>query len=90
MSTQLKEKKISLESLVKNIKEYNEKLNKWEIESIKLKDDKLNLTLISSETYNYFQDLAENIEIYKEIISRQNKDDFVDWNEILSKFNILI
>ena len=37
-----------------------------------------------------YQDLAENLEIYKEIIDRQNSKDFVDADSILSKFNLSI
>jgi hypothetical protein len=40
--------------------------------------------------FSYLQDLAENLEIYKEIIDRQHKNDFVEADSILSKFNLSV
>ena len=91
MTTFATEELISSTKLVKNFWVYSEKINNWELEKIGvLKNNKLNLTIISTETYSYYQDLAENLKIYKEIIDRQNKKDFVDADSILSKFNLSV
>jgi len=91
MTTFATEELVSSTNLVKNFWVYSEKINSWKLDKIwVLKNNKLNLTIISTETFSYYQDLAENLEIYKEIIDRKNKDDFVEADNILSKFNLSV
>ena len=91
MTTFATEELVSSTNLVKNFWVYSEKINSWKLEKIwVLKNNKLNLTIISTETFSYYQDLSENLEIYKEIIDRKNKDDFVEADNILSKFNLSV
>jgi len=91
MTTFTTEELVSSTNLVKNFWIYSEKINSWELDKIwVLKNNKLKLTIIPTETFSYYQDLAENLEIYKEIIDRQNKNDFVDADSILSKFNLSV
>jgi len=91
MTVFAREELVSSTNLVKNFWVYSEKINSWELDKIwVLKNNKLNLTIISTETFSYYQDLAENLEIYKDIIDRKNKNDFVEADTILSKFNLSI
>ena len=91
MTVFAREELVSSTNLVKNFWVYSEKINSWELDKIwVLKNNKLNLTIISTETFSYYQDLAENLEIYKNIIDRKNKNDFVEADTILSKFNLSI
>ena len=91
MSTFTSEELISSTNLVKHFWKYSDKIRNWELEKIWiLKNNKINFTLISAETYSYYQDLDENLEIYKSIIDRQNKKDFVEADNILSKFNLSV
>lgn len=75
--------------LVKNFWQYSEKLRTWELEKIwVLKNNELDLTIIPSSLYSFFEEMIENIEIYSQIINRQNKNDFVDAEDILWEFNL--
>jgi hypothetical protein len=44
------------------------------------------MTIIPNDLYDFFEDLVENIEIYKEISIRENDENFVNADDILCKF----
>ncbi len=87
MTTYSTDELISSSVISKNFWAYLSKVSNNEIEKIwVLKNNKVDAVIIPVETYEYFQDLFEHIEIYNSIKERLDDNDFVDWNTMLKIF----
>jgi PHD/YefM family antitoxin component YafN of YafNO toxin-antitoxin module len=91
MTTYSTEELVSSSVISKNFWAYLSKISNNEIDKIwVLKNNKLDAVIISIETYDFFQELYEHIEIYNSIKDRLNNNDFIDWNTILKNFWISV
>ena len=83
---------VSSSKMSKNFWSYISKISNNELEKIGiLKNNNLWAVIISSDTYDFFIDLFEHIEIYNSIKERLNEnDDFIDWDIVLNKFGLSI
>ena len=89
MATFTTDELVSSTKLVKNFWRYSQKLRDGSLNKIGiLKNNEVWLTIIPSDVYDFFEDLIENIEIYKQVSTRKDKKDFVDAEVILNKFNL--
>lgn len=87
MTTYSTDELVSSSVISKNFWAYLSKVSNNEIEKIwVLKNNKVDAVIIPVETYEYFQDLFEHIEIYNSIKERLDDNDFIDWNTMLKKF----
>lgn len=87
MTNYTTEELVSSSVISKNFGRYLSKISNNEIDKIwVLKNNKLDAVIISGETYDFFQDLFEHIEIYNSIKERLDDKDFVDWYTMLKKF----
>ncbi len=87
MTTYSTDELISSSVISKNFWAYLSKVSNNEIEKIwVLKNNKVDAVIIPVETYEYFQDLFEHIEIYNSIKERLDDNYFVDWNTMLKIF----
>jgi len=82
---------VSSSVISKNFWAYLSKITNHELEKIwVLKNNKLDAVIISSDIYDFFQDLLEHAEIYDDIKERIEQEEFVNWEEVLKKFNLSV
>ncbi|MDD3301997.1 MAG: hypothetical protein PHN31_00435 [Candidatus Gracilibacteria bacterium] len=91
MANYTTEELVSSSVISKNFGAYLSKISNNEIDKIGiLKNNKLDAVIIPVETYEYFQDLFEHMEIYNSIKNRLDDNNLVDGKSMLKKFGLSI